>query len=115
MRLLLVEDDDNVREALLAVLTLESIPAVSFVRGRDFMDYVESGEPFDIAMIDVTLPDRSGWEVRDWLRDKGYPQPAIVCSGKAPPTDLPADTPYLQKPFPSVSLITLVRSLVGEA
>ena len=83
MRLLFVEDDKHVRDSIVAVLSLQSIEVVSFARGDEFIEHVNSGAAFDAAVIDVTLPDMTGWELRDWLREAGYSQPAVVCSGKA--------------------------------
>lgn len=112
MRLLFVDDDENVREAITAVLRLEGFDVVPLCRAKEFIEYVESGESFDAALIDVTLPDMTGWELRSWLAEAGHSQPAIICSGKPKPDSMP--DPFLQKPFPSSALITLLRSLAGD-
>ena len=61
-RLLVVEDDTDSRESLTALLRLMGHDVESAADGRGAMQLISS-KPFDAALIDIGLPDLSGYEV----------------------------------------------------
>lgn len=67
MRIIIVEDDARVREPLVAWLRSEGFDvdgvgsALEFYRGM-------ASDSYDIAIVDIGLPDQSGLEIASWLR-----------------------------------------------
>lgn len=85
MRFLLIDDHQMVREGLCAVLSglygdIEMVQAGSVAEGREA---IRQGGSFDLAILDMMLPDGSGTELMDEL-ERHHPEvPMIVVSGDA--------------------------------
>jgi DNA-binding response OmpR family regulator len=75
-----------------------------------------TARPPDVVLLDINLPDGTGWEVLRWLRGGGYRVPAIVYSAVPPSPKRVAEfhpDAVLLKPFPMECLLDLVAA-VGE-
>ena len=119
VRVLIVEDNAPLRTAMRRYLenagcaTLEAgAPGHALAAARAFEDHI------DVALIDLVLPEMSGPECADLLRED---RPALVVaymSGYAESVSegLPGDdTPVLlTKPFAREELITTIRNLLGR-
>ncbi len=115
-RVLLVEDDRAVADAL--TLTLEMMGAeVSVVyRGGDAADAVASFEP-DLVILDIGLPDIKGTEVFARLRPLHPNLPVLFATGHAGEVaiqvaQLGGPVGHILKPFDFASLVTAVRALL---
>ena len=67
----------------------------------------------DLMLLDINLPDRSGWDVLRELRESGPgPRTIVVSAVRIPPERLRefAVADYLPKPFPIESLIALIAN-----
>jgi len=114
MRLLLVEDDDILGEALRDYLRAEG-HAVDWFRDLQHADAAR-GEPFDAWLLDWQLPDGSGL---DWLRArraKGETTPALMLTARDRLTDRVASLDggaddYLIKPFAPEELAARLRAV----
>lgn len=62
MRLLLVEDEKRMAQALCEILRLEKYEVDHFDNGLNSLAAIESGI-YDIAILDVMLPDMNGFEI----------------------------------------------------
>lgn len=62
MRLLLVEDEKRMAQALCEILRLEKYEVDHFDNGLNGLAAIESGI-YDIAILDVMLPDMNGFEI----------------------------------------------------
>jgi DNA-binding NtrC family response regulator len=81
LAVLVVEDDPNLREALVALVTSQEAnarPAASLDEARTLL----ATEEFDAALIDLTLPDGSGLELLGYPDARGRPE-YIVITGDA--------------------------------
>ena len=67
IRLIIVEDDHVLRESLIEYLTLAGYQVVGAGSGREFYRAMDAGS-YDIAIIDIGLPDQSGLVLADYLR-----------------------------------------------
>ena len=67
IRIIIVEDDHVLRESLIEYLTLVGYQVVGAGSGREFYRALDAGS-YDIAVIDVGLPDQSGLVLADYLR-----------------------------------------------
>jgi len=79
--LLIVEDDHDIQdyyEILFAGLGLRTLRAFT---GREGLAVVDAGEPIDLILLDIVLPEMGGEEFFRSLRvDRGVNTPVIVCS-----------------------------------
>lgn len=68
MVILVLEDDRDLRETLTTILEDEGHSVLSAGEGMQAMAMVLDGVSPDVALLDVGLPDISGWEVADVIR-----------------------------------------------
>lgn len=114
MRLLLLEDDATLGEALTDFLRLEGHVVDWFQRLGDARAVV--GEPFDVLLVDWQLPDGSGVDWVRQLRAQGHTMPIFVLTARdllqdrIHGLDSGADD-YLVKPFPPEELVARLRAV----
>ncbi|HEY0451240.1 response regulator transcription factor [Actinophytocola sp.] len=119
MRVLLVEDDPDVAEAVRRGLAAEHV-GVSVERdGRSGLESACTGH-YDVVVLDIALPALSGYRVLAELRRRDVWTPVLMLTAKdgeydqADAFDLGADD-YLVKPFSFVVLLARLRALVRRA
>ena len=81
MRLLLVEDDAMIGDAVLRALRAEHY-AVDWVRDGALADAALATEHYDLVLLDLGLPKRDGIDVLRSLRARGQPSPAQHAAAK---------------------------------
>ncbi|MBX3248774.1 MAG: response regulator [Myxococcales bacterium] len=103
-RILIVEDDDGVRDLLVTTLRLRGL-AVDAARTAEEAMSLE--QRYDVALVDLTLGDGSGLEVVRWLRERKSARTVVAMSGlpQMPQVDgESAPDRWLRKPFDSRQL-----------
>ena len=119
MRLLLVEDDDLVADAILRGLTAASY-AVHRVSSAEAAQAAIAGEEFALAVIDVGLPGVDGLTLVRRLRSAGKSLPTLILTARCTLTDkvkaldLGADD-FLSKPFEAAELAARCRALMRRS
>jgi CheY-like chemotaxis protein len=120
-RILVVDDDDVIRQLITVNLELEGFDVVQAVDGLDALEKVKQANP-QVVTLDVMMPRLDGWEAAARLR--ADPQTAhvkvILLSARAQEADLQRGErigvdAYLTKPFDPDELIETVRRLVAAA
>ncbi|MBE6712853.1 MAG: response regulator transcription factor [Ruminococcaceae bacterium] len=115
MRLLLVEDEQRMAQALCELLRLEKYEVDHFANGLDGLSAIESGI-YDIVILDVMLPGMNGFEIAKQARKKGIKTPILMLTArselddKVEGLDSGADD-YLTKPFMTGELLARLRAL----
>lgn len=115
MRLLLVEDEKRMAQALCGILRLEKYEVDHYADGCSGLTAVESGI-YDIIILDVMLPGMSGFEIARKARQKGIRTPILMLTAKSElddkvtGLDSGADD-YLTKPFMAKELLARLRAL----
>ena len=115
MRLLLVEDEKRMAQALCEILRLEKYAVDWCDDGFSGMDAVESGL-YDLIVLDVMLPGRSGFDIVRQARCSGIKTPILMLTAKGElddkvtGLDSGADD-YLTKPFQTRELLARLRAL----
>jgi two-component system, OmpR family, alkaline phosphatase synthesis response regulator PhoP len=116
--ILLVEDEENLHEALKLNLELEGYEVTSAYNGASALKAVES-EYFDLIIMDVMLPEIDGINVTETIRLKHIDVPILILSAKNTSADRVlglkkgADD-YLTKPFNLEELILRVQKLIEK-
>jgi two-component system response regulator PhoP len=119
MKILLIEDDETLREVLEKRLKEEGFVVETADNGEDGLFLGREFE-FDLAIIDLGLPKVSGMEVIQTLRDEGQAYPILVLTArgswqdKVMGLDAGADD-YLVKPFHFPELLARVNALVRRS
>lgn len=115
MRLLLVEDEKRMAQALCELLRQEKYEVDHYASGLDGLAAMESGV-YDIVILDVMLPDLNGYEIARQVRSKGIRTPILMLTAKSElddkvtGLDSGADD-YLTKPFMTRELLARLRAL----
>ena len=115
MRILLVEDEKRMAQALCEILRLEKYEVDHYANGLDALAAIESNI-YDIVILDVMLPGMNGYEITKQVRSKGIATPILMLTAKAElddkvtGLDSGADD-YLTKPFMTKELLARIRAL----
>jgi len=81
MRLLLAEDEEELSEALTAVLRRNNYSVDAVYNGQDALDYAE-GQEYDGIILDIMMPKKSGLEVLRTLRAHKNQVPVLLLTAK---------------------------------
>ncbi len=112
-RILVVDDEREIADLVALYLRNENYRVQVFYAARDALDWVEQ-ETVDLAILDVMLPDMSGFQLCKQLREK-YNFPILMLTAKVDETDkitgltLGADD-YITKPFRPLELVARVKA-----
>ena len=115
-RLLLVEDDPTLRQALTFNLSREGYEVTSAADGEAGLE-AGRNERLDLILLDVMLPGMSGVEVLRVLRREGVTTPVIILSAKGDEIDrvvglkVGADD-YVAKPFSRPELLARIEAVL---
>src|SRR5689334_657269 len=82
IHVLVVDDDPDVRAMLTMVLSRPPMTVSGAVSGREAMERLAHAA-FDVALVDVHLPDHSGLDILRWARDADVDVETIVLTGHA--------------------------------
>ncbi|MEO8654624.1 MAG: response regulator transcription factor [Ramlibacter sp.] len=119
MRLLLVEDDMMIGEAVLDALRDEHY-AVDWVRDGVMADTALRSESYDLVLLDLGLPRRDGLDVLRTLRARHQTMPVLVATARdaigdrIAGLDAGADD-YVVKPYDTDELLARIRALIRRS
>lgn len=114
MRILVVEDEVHLSEALSQILRKQNYSVDVVHNGSDGLDYALSGI-YDLLLLDIMMPEMDGISVLKKLRSKGLSTPVILLTAKVDITDkvtgldYGADD-YIAKPFATEELLARIRA-----
>ena len=119
MRVLLIEDDSSVAQSIELMLKSESFNVYTTDLGEEGIDLGRLYD-YDIILLDLNLPDMSGFEVLRSLRVSKVKTPILILSGiasiehKVKGLGYGADD-YMTKPFHKTELIARVHAIVRRS
>lgn len=117
----IVEDDENIREIEAIALKNSNYLVKSFARASEFYRAMDDILP-DLVLLDVMLPDESGYEIVKRLRSQSQTRhlPVIMVTAKTSEMDMVkglddgADD-YIKKPFSVMELLSRVKALLRRS
>ena len=117
MRVLLIEDEPNIIEAINFILSRDGFDVVTHSNGHDAIDAVRDRAP-DMIILDVMLPGRSGYEILEELRaDSVYSEiPVLMLTARGQTRDREmahkaGASRFMTKPFANSDVLNAVREL----
>ena len=116
--ILVVDDDAEVRKTLSLILENEGYSVQTAKDGKQATEASERGF-FDIALIDIKLPDMDGTELLERLKEKGPKMVKIMITGYSSlantikAVNKGADG-YILKPFDTWKLLKMIRKHLNE-
>lgn len=117
-RVLLVEDTDEVRHTLTAVLEMNGFAVTGAASAEEALDFARTLR-FDVLLTDVALPGRSGPELANEFRQMSPGTPVLFMSGytanSIDPRDLDTPRGFLQKPFSAQTLVERLNEMLERA
>ncbi len=119
IRILVAEDDVNIRTGLTDTLESEDYAVVEACDGQVALDLFER-ETFDLVLLDVMMPGKSGFDVCKAIRSKNEAIPIIMLTAKGEEIDkvvglkLGADD-YITKPFGIHELLARIGAVLRRS
>jgi DNA-binding response OmpR family regulator len=115
MRILLVEDEERLSQALVEIFKKNRFSVDAVYNGTDSMEYIKSGI-YDVIVLDVMLPGIDGFTILRKIREEHNSVPVLLLTAKDDITDKVhgldsgADD-YMTKPFSTDELLARIRAL----
>lgn len=119
MRILLVEDEKSIQDIVKLNLEIEDYEVIVTDSGKEALHFFEQ-QHFELVILDVMLPDISGIQVCEAIRNKNSSIPIIIVSAKDTSSDrikglkYGADD-YLVKPFNLEELVLRIEKLIARS
>ncbi len=118
-RVLLIEDEPNIIEAIRFILSRDGWRVDTHSDGQTALEAIRTRAP-DLVILDVMLPNRSGYDIlNDLRRDQAIgatPVLMLTARGQKKDRDLAEKlgvNRFMTKPFSNGEILTTVRELVG--
>ena len=118
MKVLIADDEQNIRRALSDLLDLDGIISATAENGLAAQRLL-SEEPFDAAVLDLRMPGMTGLELLEWMRESGPLIPVIMISAHGDIQDAVdamkrGAVDYVTKPFDPEDLHLRIRRAVED-
>lgn len=118
-RILLVEDEENIREGIKLNLELEDYEVVATDNGKDALKYFR-GQHFDLIILDIMLPEVDGFQICEQIRLENLEVPVMFLTAKDTSLDRVSGLKkgaddYLVKPFNLEELLLRIQNLLKRS
>jgi signal transduction histidine kinase len=115
-RVLLVEDDDDLRGSLADVLEAAGYDVEHAANGQEAIECLSDEAPPDVIVLDLMMPVMDGWQFRAWQKRSPtqVSTPVVVLSANGSPQAAAIDADlYLSKPVGRRALVEAVRHVIA--
>jgi two-component system, OmpR family, response regulator len=119
VNLLVVEDDENSRKLIAAVLKRAGYQAHVTASAADALVLLEH-QMIDLIILDIMMPGMDGYELTHMLRESGSQLPILMVTAKQLPVDkkkgfLAGTDDYMTKPVDTEEMLLRIRALLRRA
>ena len=119
MRVLIAEDEMSTAKAIKLLLEKANFSADIVYNGNDAWEYIQAVD-YDVIVLDIMMPYRSGMDVLSLMRNKHIVTPVLILTAKSEIEDRVAGLEsgaddYLPKPFAAKELIARVKALARRS
>ena len=118
-RVLLVEDEADIRLVLELFLSAEGFAVQTARNGLEALRWLESGGSAELILLDMKMPVMNGWEFAEAYRNGAWPKaPILVMTAAADAEARAAEVGaqgWVGKPFELEELLASVRSVLAAA
>lgn len=116
MRVLICDDEENIRNLMQRFLRMEGLDSDTAENGISAKRLLREN-PYDAVLMDLRMPGMSGLEVISWMRGEGFRIPVIMISAHGDVSDAVAALKqgaqdYIVKPFDPEEVVIRIKSLV---
>ena len=116
MRILIVDDETNIRDLMCRYMKIEGIEGVGAENAYSAQRILRE-EPFDGILVDLKMPGMDGYEFVRWVRDEGFRMPIIMMSAHGEISDAVnamkhGVQDFIVKPFAPEEVIIKLKNLV---
>jgi len=115
-KVLVVDDDPAVRESLRDALESENFDVIFAADGNEALEKFYEGD-IDIVLLDLKMPDKSGWEVFERMTAVNPLLPVIIITASNDAVELAAQagaSAIVEKPIELPRLLWTIHRLLGE-
>jgi len=119
-KILVVEDDDAVREGLVDALSIAGYDVIAEDNGKTAIDRVRASSGLDLVLLDVMLPGCDGFTVLDEIRGEHPALPVILVTARGAASDrvrglTDGADDYVVKPFNARELLARVQAVLRRS
>jgi CheY-like chemotaxis protein len=109
-RIVVIEDDDDLRNVMAMLLRAEGYDVSAFASARDGLLAVENGQCADLIVLDLMMPDMNGWEFCEHRAGSATlaKVPVLVVTARREAAGLTGVTEVLLKPFDGADLLAAI-------
>ena len=116
MRILIVDDETNIRDLMCRYMKIEGIDGVGAENAYSAQRILRE-QPFDGILVDLKMPGMDGYEFVRWVRDEGFRMPIIMMSAHGEISDAVnamkhGVQDFIVKPFDPEEVIIKLKNLV---
>lgn len=118
-RILVAEDDPDIKHLIILLLEFHGFVVDSVADGTQAVERAQQ-RPYDLFLLDVRMPGKTGYEVCEWLKDHEptRPVPVIFLSAKGQEAEIQAGLDagaerYVLKPFAPEELVETIREVLS--
>jgi DNA-binding response OmpR family regulator len=115
-RILIVDDDEQIRESLGKVLRTEGYEVMLAADGQEGIEKVSENQ-IDLVLLDLNLPGNSGWDVFGTLTSSNPFLPIIIITGRQNQYELATEAgvgALMEKPLDVPLLLKIITDLLAE-
>jgi len=118
-RILVVDDDENIRKYFSKVLTAEHFDVVTARNGIEALDVLEKFQ-VDLVVLDVMMPGMDGYEFAESVRATNAQLPILMVTAKLLPEDMKrgfraGTDDYMTKPVDAEEMVLRIKALLRRA
>lgn len=116
-RILIVDDDAQIRASLRKALRAEGYEVVSAADGQEGIEKFNANA-IDLLLLDLNLPAKSGWDAFERLTSTNPLVPVVIITGRRDQRDIAAAAgvgALFEKPFNVPALLETIKELLAES